>query len=39
MAKTIINGLSKGTILHGRSYDYEIVKALGQGSFGIITVR
>lgn len=35
MNKTIINGLSKGTILHGISYDYEIVKALGQGSFGI----
>ena len=35
MAKTIINGLSQGTILHGESYDYEIVKALGQGSFGI----
>lgn len=35
MAKTIINGLSQGTILHGRSYDYEIVRALGQGSFGI----
>ena len=35
MAKNIINGLSQGTILHGKSYDYEIVKALGQGSFGI----
>ena len=35
MAKTIINGLFQGTILHGKSYDYEIVKALGQGSFGI----
>jgi len=35
MAKTIINGLPQGTILHGKSYDYEIVKALGQGSFGI----
>ena len=35
MTKTIINGLSQGTILRGESYDYEIVKALGQGSFGI----
>lgn len=35
MIKTIINGLPQGTILHGKSYDYEIVKALGQGSFGI----
>lgn len=36
MTKTIINGLSKGTILHGKSCDYKIVKTLGQGSFGII---
>lgn len=35
MAKTVINCLSQGTILHGKSYDYEIVKTLGQGSFGI----
>lgn len=35
MAKTIINGLPQGALLHGEAYDYEIVKALGQGSFGI----
>ena len=27
--------LPKDTLLHGRSYDYKIVKSLGQGSFGI----
>lgn len=27
--------LTKGTLLHGRNYDYKIVKTLGQGSFGI----
>jgi len=27
--------LSQGTVLHGKSYDYKIVKTLGQGSFGI----
>lgn len=27
--------LPKDTLLHGRSYDYKIVKTLGQGSFGI----
>lgn len=35
LSMDIINCLTKGTILHGKSYDYEIVKALGQGSFGI----
>lgn len=35
MPQNIINGLPKGTILHGQSYNYEIIKALGQGSFGI----
>lgn len=29
------NSLTKGTILKGSSYSYEIVKILGQGSFGI----
>lgn len=33
--KGIVNGLSKGTILHGKTYYYEIIKVLGQGSFGI----
>lgn len=33
--KRIVNGLSKGTILHGKTYYYEIIKVLGQGSFGI----
>lgn len=31
----IINALSEGTILRGKSYQYRIVKVLGQGSFGI----
>ncbi len=31
----IINPLPRGTILKGATYDYEIVKPLGQGSFGI----
>ena len=35
MSKTIINSLPKGTILHGKTYDYEILKTLGQGAFGI----
>ena len=29
------NSLAAGTVLKGRSYSYEIVKTLGQGSFGI----
>ena len=33
--KEIMNGLPSGTVLHGKSYDYEIVKPLGQGTFGI----
>lgn len=35
MPPNIINGLPKSTILHGQSYNYEIINALGQGSFGI----
>ncbi len=31
----IINPLSQGTILHGKIYNYEVIKVLGQGSFGI----
>lgn len=27
--------LKDGTVLHGRSYDYKIIRTLGQGSFGI----
>ena len=30
-----VNALPKGTVLHGKSYNYVIQKALGQGSFGI----
>ena len=33
--KEIMNGLPSGTVLHGKNYDYEIVKPLGQGTFGI----
>lgn len=35
MAKTPINALPPGTVLHGEKYDYEIERTLGQGSFGI----
>ena len=35
MAQEVVNGLPCGTVLHGNTYDYEIIKALGQGSFGI----
>jgi len=35
MTNNIDNSLPEGTILHGKAYDYEIIKALGQGSFGI----
>lgn len=35
MAQQIINSLPKGTILNGKSYNYIIEKALGQGAFGI----
>ena len=31
----IVNSLPKGTILHGKSYNYIIRETLGQGSFGI----
>ena len=31
----IIGALAIGSILHGRNYDYQIVKVLGQGTFGI----
>lgn len=30
-----MDSLKIGTILHGKSYDYKIVKTLGQGAFGI----
>lgn len=30
-----MDSLKIGTILHGKSYDYNIVKTLGQGTFGI----
>lgn len=35
MSNEIINGLPSGTIVRGRNFSYRIVKALGQGSFGI----
>ena len=35
MGKTVINGLAEGTMLRGRQYDYKILRALGQGTFGI----
>lgn len=35
MAQQIINSLPKGTVLYGKSYNYIIEKALGQGAFGI----
>lgn len=30
-----MDSLKAGVILHGKSYDYNIVKTLGQGTFGI----
>lgn len=30
-----MDSLKTGTILHGKSYEYRIVKTLGQGTFGI----
>lgn len=33
--KEIVNALPKGMFLRGRTYEYEIKEALGQGSFGI----
>lgn len=35
MSKEITNSLPMGTVLHGQTYDYEVGKVLGQGSFGI----
>ncbi len=35
MTQRIINSLPKGTVLKGKSYNYVIEKALGQGTFGI----
>ena len=35
MTQRIINSLPKGTVLNGKSYNYVIEKALGQGAFGI----
>ena len=35
MKKQHLDGLSAGTILRGKSYNYRIVEVLGQGSFGI----
>lgn len=35
MEKIVINCLPEGNILNGNIYDYEIIKVLGQGSFGI----
>lgn len=30
-----MDSLKTGTILHGKSYDYKIIRTLGQGTFGI----
>lgn len=30
-----MDSLKAGTILHGKSYDYNIIRTLGQGTFGI----
>lgn len=35
MSDNITSALAPGTMLHGEAYDYKIIKALGQGSFGI----
>ncbi|MCD8304058.1 MAG: protein kinase [Prevotellaceae bacterium] len=35
MSENIIKGLPQGAVLQGKSYQYKIVRALGQGSFGI----
>lgn len=35
MQKFKNNCLSEGTVLHGKSYTYQVRKVLGQGSFGI----
>ena len=35
MSKEIVNALASGTVVRGSNYSYKIVKALGQGSFGI----
>lgn len=34
----VINTLAIGTILHGTSYDYRIIRVAGQGAFGITYV-
>ena len=30
-----MDSLKSGTILHGKSYDYKVIRTLGQGTFGI----
>lgn len=30
-----MDALNSGTVLHGKSYEYKIIKTLGQGTFGI----
>ncbi len=35
MSENIIKGLPVGAVLQGKSYQYRIVRVLGQGSFGI----
>ena len=35
MSDKITSAIAPGTVLHGEAYDYKIIKALGQGSFGI----
>ena len=35
MSDNITSALAPGTVLRGEAYDYKIIKALGQGTFGI----
>lgn len=35
MSDKITSAIAPGTVLHGEAYDYKIIKALGQGTFGI----
>ncbi|MCD7721082.1 MAG: serine/threonine protein kinase [Prevotellaceae bacterium] len=35
MSESVTNGLPAGAVLQGKTYQYSIVKVLGQGSFGI----
>lgn len=35
MSDSINQTLAPGTVLHGEAYDYNIIKVLGQGTFGI----